>query len=348
VLETIRLPYGDDCLAVPVKVGGKEYAFILDTGASHILFDTSLPLGRPRDGARAVTPTGETRVNDFDPPNTKLGSFNLTSDAPVYGVDLAQYRRIYGRPVCGLVGMDFLKRHVIQIDFDAGEMRFLKAADGSHGDRVELSLAQAVPTVKARLSNWEDAELVIDTGATGLSCGYLTSPQFDRLHRDQKVAVVGETRTLTLSDDRTARNGRLSSLSVGDFTVKPAYVVESGRGLLGLNFWSRFVVTFDFPNSVAYLKKGKQFDRPDLRDLSGLHLLRDDGKTYAEFVDKTCPAADCGIKDKDVFVKIGDNPCEKLAMAEIRRMFATPGASYRLTIRRGNAESEVTLTLPRS
>jgi hypothetical protein len=61
-----------------------------------------------------------------------------------------------------------------------------------------------------------------------------------------------------------------------------------------LTYLSRYTVTFDFPHSVPYLEKGKYSD-PDLLDMSGLHFLRDQGKTVIAVVERGSPADSVGI-----------------------------------------------------
>jgi hypothetical protein len=47
ILERFSVAKGGDPLTVPVKVGGKDHIFVVDTGSDVTLFDTSLPLGEP-------------------------------------------------------------------------------------------------------------------------------------------------------------------------------------------------------------------------------------------------------------------------------------------------------------
>jgi hypothetical protein len=63
------------------------------------------------------------------------------------------------------------------------------------------------------------------------------------------------------------------------------------QNVLGLGFWSTCVVTFDFPNDVMYLKKNEHWRRQNDVDLSGLHLVRVDGKVVVFSIDKPTPDA---------------------------------------------------------
>jgi hypothetical protein len=44
---------------------------------------------------------------------------------------------------------------------------------------------------------------------------------------------------------------------------------------LGLGFFKRHNVTFDFANQMLHLEPGRIFSMPDKEDMSGLHILRD-------------------------------------------------------------------------
>ena len=116
--------------------------------------------------------------------------------------------------------------------------------------------------------------------------------------------------------------------------------------MLGLVFWSRFVVTFDFPGEKIYLRKGKGYERPDLRDLSGLHLIRRDGAVVIESVDEGSPGASAGIQAGDVLATLGSKRADKTTLFEIREALRQAGP-LECSVRRGSEERQLTLNLPR-
>ena len=95
VRESFTIDPDDLAVLVPVRVGDKDYRFMLDTGASGSTFDVSLRshLG-PRVGSVSVQDAFG-RANDdlYSPPKARVGSLPLTKE-PVLCHDLALPRNV--------------------------------------------------------------------------------------------------------------------------------------------------------------------------------------------------------------------------------------------------------------
>jgi hypothetical protein len=178
----------------------------------------------------------------------------------------------------------------------------------------------------------------------GMSSGDLAKELFDSLVRNKRLKVVGATLLETIDGTGESRVGLGEGLSLGQFAVKNPLLGESDN-ILSQAFWSRFIVTLDFGNGMLYLKKGKHYDRPDLYDLSGLHLLREEGKTYVGSVDKGSLSAAKGMKRGDRILRMGTEPVEKVSMFELRKALARPGETVHLTLQRGSEEIALELGL---
>jgi Aspartyl protease len=80
VIEEFDVAHDGDALCVPVTLQGKKYLFLVDTGASHNVFDLSLPLGKPQREVKVGTPQGPLPVRIYESPDASLGKLNLRSD----------------------------------------------------------------------------------------------------------------------------------------------------------------------------------------------------------------------------------------------------------------------------
>ena len=134
-------------------------------------------------------------------------------------------------------------------------------------------------------------------------------------------------------------------ISLGKFAVANPVFCEGLNNILGLDFLSRFKVTLDFPNKAMYLEKGKRYAEPNLRDLSGLHILRKQGRTVVDSVVKASVAESAGIKAGDKIVKMGEKKAEEVSLFELRRAFSQPGTTLNLTIQREERTLAVNLAL---
>jgi len=120
---------------------------------------------------------------------------------------------------------------------------------------------------------------------------------------------------------------------------------QADMSILGTGFLSRFNVTLDFSNHEMILEKGKQFHKTDMMDMSGLHIVRREGKTIVHSVDPRSPGALQGIKAKDVIVKIGDQDISKTRLFVLRTLLSAEGKVVPITLIRDNEERVVRLAL---
>ena len=155
----------------------------------------------------------------------------------------------------GVLGMDCLRHYCVQLDFQAGKMRFL---DSEHVNVAELG--KAFPLTGSRrayihhcgLFEKKNSELLIDTGYP--FDGMVNSRLFQWAIREQK------TQPIPLLKDGVVQGTvpELASLPrcVWDGETYTNLVIEAGRpNLIGLGFLARHLVTLDFPNQTMYLKQ---------------------------------------------------------------------------------------------
>jgi hypothetical protein len=346
VLERFRIAKDGDCLLLPVKYGGKTYQFLLDTGSTCNMFDSSLSLGKPTDEALVVGFGGAVRLRLYDAPEAAVGALSLKSADPVAAFDFTMFRQVTGHEVYGVIGMPFLGRHVVRVDFDRGELLVLKEPGRDRGQGFEVTYNErALPCLTAGVAGDKRHRFQLDTGYNGT--GNLATKPFDALLNDGGLKVVGTTLTQAISRTSRFRKGRLKQLSLGEFTLRGAVVSEADESYLGLGFCSRFVMTLDLANDKVYLKKGKEFGRADAYDLSGLHLLRKDGKVVVHSVDNQSPAEVAGLKAGDAVVKVDGTMAEELGLFHLRLLLSTEGKKFRVTISRDGTEAELALALSR-
>ncbi|HWG45515.1 MAG TPA: PDZ domain-containing protein [Gemmataceae bacterium] len=348
VLDCFKISTDGGPLLLPVEIQGKSYPFMLKTGASRTIYASLL---RPLLGK--TIQSNQMRMSDRDitvtfcqPPAAKLGHLDLPKKSPVVCMDLGKMREVSGEKISGLLGMDFLSKHVFRIDFDRGEVTFPPSAGPDAGQRLPIVFVNHLPHVMVEIPGLPAREnFVVDTGMAGYVSGDLRREAFTALAKQGKLAIAGQTLTETPAGTGTEQIGRIEAISLADYRHEKLLFSKSHQNALGLNYLSRFVVTFDFPNGAIYLKKGRQYDRPDARDLSGLHILRRDGRTLVYSVAESSPAAEVGVKPQDVLLKIDDRKIDEMSLYTIRRLFCAEGKKCRLLIRRGEKEREEVIVL---
>jgi hypothetical protein len=348
VLQEFDVLKDGDLLLVPVTLAGKEYLFGLDTGCSVSVYDASLKhlLGKPRGAVVGATPNGDVKVALYDPPPASVGLLALRSATPVVAADLSRLRRACGHAVYGLVGMDYLKEFIVRIDFDKGEVSFLREVGPSPGRPIGLSRQGNDPFVDLPLPGLPaPVPFNVDTGC--VRYGGIRAEEFGQLIERKQLALAGVTRSVTLRGVAVRRKGRLGTLSLGGFTHRGLVFEESQYSTLGLDYWSRYTVTFDFPAWTAYLKKGASFGRPAREDRSGLLLGRTGKRTVVDAVEEDSPAAVAGIKVGDEIITVAGRRAEELRMFAIHKMLCAEEGKLAITILREGQERVVSLMLGR-
>ncbi|HQU46315.1 MAG TPA: aspartyl protease family protein [Pirellulales bacterium] len=348
VVEQFDIPRDGGLATVPVTIKGRRYEFFVDTGSNVTVCDKSLQplLGTPVARTRASTAHGFMASLVFRSSEMAVGRIPIKDGMHLLVSDLTLMRQADDADICGILGMDFLGAHVVSFDFDRGQLRFLASADGLSGRRLALAVKGGIPRITAAVRQVGEIEFIIDTGRGGLTTGMMSRAIFADLLKRRVVLEGGTAITATPNGRTASRSGLLTGLSVAGFEHADLIFDQTADySVLGLGYWSRYTATFDFPNATLYLTPSQRFDRRDLRDMSGLHLLRINGQATVYSVDVGSAAEQRGIRARDCVLTVDDVDASRTRLEAVRQMLCAEGASVRLTIRRGEKTEAVVLSL---
>ena len=348
VLEQFDVAGDGGMLLIPASVEGHSCVCLVDTGASMTVFDSSLKqlLTFTNATIQATTPTGSVDVALCDPPNLSVGKLAVRLEDPIGCRDLGPWRWSPDHELFGIIGMDVLGQHIVHLDFDEGRLSFLKSVPKSWEALLPIDGQAHSPVVHTAVQSGPAVPCLIDTGCVGM-VGGLNSQVFNSLEARHLVTPIGSSFFTDLCRKSQQRVGRLPALSLGNFKLPAAVVGEhTGPNLLGLGFWSRFNVTFDFAKRAMYLKRNDNFELAANANLSGLHLLRRRGEFVVDHFDRESPAQLAGVEVKDVIESVDDQRADRLKLSSLRRLLCTAGKMVRLTLRRRDRLIAVRFTLP--
>jgi len=342
LLAEFSVPSDANHILLPIRFQGREYRFILDTGCTDIIFDISLrdKLGKrilwPKkgDAARGKSIT----VEYFGAPQAYLGPLSLKGGRLIGVVNLEQLISAEKNRIHGIIGMDFLKKHVVQIDFDRKKVSFLKGRkdtdifsflrpqENEHPEWGEqISIRKKLFTdlwyAKGKIQDDTSINFLIDTGWGGPSS--LESKLFDKvcskIVSGTKWGNITTTTTGGFSGSRKATV--IERFSVGPHEYKDIAFLKGHRSILGRPFLSRHLVTFDFPNGRMYLKRGREFDKSTISFLSleGLdfQLCRKRNDICVSVVDPNGPAYRKGIRQGDILLNIDSQDVSSYGLVEL-------------------------------
>jgi len=324
---------------LPVSLGARTISCLVDTGACLSAFDVTLKGSlRQSRGTRTLQAAGgPLRVETWDWPDARLGDHDLNSGQPVACLDLRHIREATNEPVLGVLGMDFLRTVRFQIDFDEGLLRFLPLlteAPGALDVRIPVRfLRDGPPLIAGSLDADSRHDFVIDTGAQGNS---LKAELFDALVDEGRIRIGSSFTSVAAAGAFRGQRGRLDGLSVGPLEHRGLRFSRLSYSSLGLRYFSRYVVTFDFPNECVYLRNGVHHARHEPGATSGLTLRWENSAPVVESVRADGPGAKAGLAQFDVLTSIDGKGAAEYDHFALRELFTSEaGRRVKLTVRRG-------------
>lgn len=336
-------------LLVPVALNATTYLFAIDTGSALTIFDSTLraELGDVQGRVTLRTAMGDAAVDVFNCPDATLGRFDLRSCGRVACFDLRHLRAASGKEIGGILGMSLLRQFVLHVDFDRGMLRLSKAAprEGScWSETLPMAFASdGRPLVNANVCGTVREEFVIDTGATMNS---MRASLFDRLAAKGRIELGARSTSMTLTGEVANEMGRLESITLGPFKHTGVLGCRDRASALGLQYLSRYIITFDFPRASLQLRVGRSFSAPESCAMCGIAILRLEGRTLVHGVKPDSPAEEAGIAPNDEIVAIDGQPIEHLDLFEIgRKLTSEAGKRVIFKIRRSQKELEMSLEL---
>lgn len=343
-------------------------SFVLDTGDRFALIDLDrakelkLDLGNEVrvGGAGALVLTGATVQNaSFTLPGLEGFSQPVTLAFP-----FGELSARAGMDFDGIIGAEFIKQFVIEVDYPAHVLRLHDKAsfvyDGP-GESLPIQLnSGGHPIVDAEVTpNGGEpikGKFVLDLGSGAALALY--SPFVAAHHLPgagiKTIKAIGGAGA---GGAITGQIGRVSELKLGRFRiVNPitlfsedkagAFAMSSLAGNIGARVADKFKVFLDYSHNRVILEPNSTFASPYDRAFSGFSLQAE-GKDYRTFriteVLPNSPGSEIGLQKGDLITSVNGRPATSLTLNELNDMFERTTAAM-LSIRRGDQTLQVTLT----
>ena len=242
-------------LKVVVPGKGEPLNFLLDSGAGASVLDLAAArrLGL-RLGARQTVQGAEGRCDAFRIGGLAADVAGIPTPRSMLALDLRAVSAACGEHVDGLLGLDFFRERIVQIDYAAQKIRLLSRSE------LPASGAQILPL--ARRNDALCVSVVVDGNApewvrldTGCSAAFewvVNDAKRQRLNLTSIAAAAGSPRSVHLPI--TLGTERCANVTTG-LHDRAMFAGESG--LLGNGLLSRFVVTVDAGHSRLMLSRGR-------------------------------------------------------------------------------------------
>jgi hypothetical protein len=257
---------------VPVSVnGGPEVPFVVDTGASIHLVDTTVA---PQAGAERGTSTGMSGGGQARAEATFVDSLKLQAGGLVWDGQRAAVTAL-GYPKTkhfgSLLGAPILMRYAVQFDFDTHTLRLfdpLRYAPPAGAVLVPFELQENLPIVRVTVdagSGPLEARLMVDTGAGTfidlnrpfVDAHRLAETMPGATSKDRPAAIGGTAPFLYGTARRVTFGGTtFDRPRIGLSRAQSGSSSRSERdGIIGNDLLRHFVVTVDYRRSALVLER---------------------------------------------------------------------------------------------
>lgn len=348
---------------VAVRVNdSKPLSFGLDTGAYLSVINTPIveQLGL-KTGGRAVGFGAGGQVSSLQLPDVTLDvSGAILRDLDLSAMALGSIENSLGRPMDGILGAEFFKRYVVELDYEKKEITLYEPADFVYsglGETLPLTFYHNHPYVRAKVSlpgiKPVEGEFVIDAGS---NFPIILLPSFiERNNLRESLPPSITTFGRGVGGEIRMPIGRASALELGKVklervvTAFPAngwFGEPKKAGNIGSAVLRRFKVIFDYSRGRMILEPNKFFSDPFEHDMSGLSLVSEGPEFKIIRVNRVLtqsPAEEAGIKQGDEIVSVSGRPATEHRLVTLREMLRQPGKVVSLQIKRGTEKISVAL-----
>jgi hypothetical protein len=269
-----------------------------------------------------------------------------------------------GRVVDGIIGSDFMKKFVVEIDYPKHVLRLHdkdKFAYSGSGESIPLKLNSAghavIPaefTVAGRAP--VKGNFVVDIGSAGSFA--LHSPIVAAEHLPPaELKTIRALGGVGAGGKVTGRSGRIAALTIGQYRIEDpltlfssdtagAFASDEQQGNIGQRILSKFKLYFDYAHNRLILEPNASFKAPISPVGAGLVLVAEgaDYKTFrVDDVLEDSPATEAGLRKDDIILAVDALPAAELTMWVLHETFEQ-AAPHKVSVRRGTETLQLVLT----
>jgi Aspartyl protease/PDZ domain len=366
----VSIPFELVTRHVVVKVrinNSRPLSFVFDTGDKVAIVDLARAqeLGLDLHGQVQVGGAGSGRLNGSQVRGATwtLPGLEGFSQPVALAFPLDRLASRFGHDFDGIIGSDFIKQFVVEIDYQAGVLRFHDKntfAYSGAGETIPIDLdSQGHPILEAEIkplgSEPIKGKFVLDIGSGGSLA--LHSPFVaDHGLLNANLKTIRAIGAGGAGGQTVGRVGRISDLRIGKFKIENptvlfsedkagAFASRALAGNIGQQVASKFKVFLDYAHKRIILEPVSTFGDPFERAHSGMALVAE-GKNYnivriTEVLENS-PASEVGLQKDDLLLTVNDKPAAELTITKLHEMFEKP-AAYKITVQRGDQTLKVTL-----
>lgn len=351
----LKAPISKYLIIVPVTIEGKQYQFLLDTGASYTMIDNHLAkvltVPTPElqipgafhqmfaDGIRSMD--GKLKKDDlplWQPKPLALGGYIIWGTDPWLGHDFELVSQSTGMKIDGILGVEVFRQLSWLVDNKGKTLTILRQApstvDYQHCMPYSDHFAKS-PELEVNFKPDYWVRLYVDTGAS-----YTTVPpefiKFLKENGNNVILASEHLPTASVSGLGSTNDYLIDNLYFNNMPIGRLNVSEnSGENYnIGMNFLSRFDNYLFIPNKMQFCYNANHFTRYDKKPLRYIALRYFDGHIEV-FYNKPDLIAKYGLENGDILLAINGKELIPAEIYEVREQLSnTPSGLLSVLIER--------------
>ena len=342
--------------------------FIFDTGDKVAIVDLerAKSLGLNLQGVVNVGGAGPGTLHGSYVRDASLGVVGLEGNKQpvVMAIPLQNMQSKFGHDIDGIIGGDFIKQFVVEVDYPARVLR-LHDKDrfdySGSGESIPTTLnlgshpiISADVTVAGRPPM--KAKFVVDVGSGGSLV----------LHRpfveQEGLLESGQKSIKSLGGGGaggkvTGRNGRIAELRIGTFKIENpltlfsqdqagAFASSEIQGNIGQQILSKFKVLLDYGHNRIILEPNASLRDPIAPAATGARFVAEgtDYRTFrVEELLEDSPALESGIQKDDIILTVDQHATSEFTLSKLMETLEKP-VPHKLSVSRAGKTLQITLT----
>jgi hypothetical protein len=346
---------------VEVKLNGKSFDFLFDTGGRNVVTPTTArALGLTTQGALQGGGVGE-KSEDFGltkVAHMAIGDAHL-DDQTFVVIALESLGAVEGRPITGIFGYEVFKRFIVRTDYERQQITLSDPGSFKYsgsGTRVPFTFIDTQPVVDGEIDGLKGT-FTLDTGSRSsldLSSPFVLRNDLVKRWSANFHGVSG----WGAGGAARASFARPKMFLLGGIPIPGPVVGLSEQrkgaesdiyvaGNVGAGILKRFNIIWDYPHLQIFFERNANYAQPDVFDRAGLWAnLGGHGFTVIDVISDG-PADRAGLKAGDDIVSVdGRLAGSEMSLPEFRQYAkGAPGTSLTLNILRGDQSLQLTVIL---
>ena len=260
----------------------------------------------------------------------------------------------YGEKIDGIIGLSFLARYIVGIDYDSSKLSVYTKGTIKYprGGYLLKPVINTIPILGANIRDNRPitSRFYFDTGAGMcllLSADFVSDSNFIKPKRKWYA-----TQAEGLGGKAPMKQGVVKQVQVGPFKFRnvPTYIFDDEynvtaypalAGLIGNDLLRRFNLIINYERKDIYMTPNSHYKEQFDYSYTGLGMYVVDGEIQVVDIMAESPAEQAGFKEGDVIMAVANNFSNNIQT--YKNLMQTPGEKLKVLVLR--KEGPVVLTL---